>query len=403
MSEVSELNWLLVDMNAFFTSVEQQMNPKLRGKPVAVIPMMAETTSCIAASYEAKAFGVKTGTMVRDAKKMCPGIVFISGRHEHYIEYHQKIIAAIERCHPVTSVLSVDEMGLRLGGRDRKLENAMKLAHEVKQSILQVGEVLTSSVGLAPNRFLAKLASDMQKPNGLISILPSEIPHKFIHLKPRDLCGIGHNMEARLHQYGIVTMRDLWALSVEEMTRVWGGIGGERFYRWLRGEDFLIESESGKSIGHSNVLSPEYRNEQGSQAVLQRLLYKAGVRLRRADMLARRMAVKIRFLDQTKWGMEVKMSECQDDLTLREVLRMILAKKPKKNPLKVSIVLFDFIHQSERTISMFDDPKRTNLTKALDNLNTRYGKHTVYFGGFSQALEAAPTRIAFTSIPDPEI
>jgi len=98
------LNWLFVDLNSYFASVEQQVRPELRGRPVGVVPMMADTTCCIAASYEAKAFGVRTGTIVADAKRMCPEIVLVEGRHEIYTEYHHRVVEAVESCVPVTAV-----------------------------------------------------------------------------------------------------------------------------------------------------------------------------------------------------------------------------------------------------------------------------------------------------------
>src|SRR5438105_174470 len=104
------LNWLFVDLNSYFASVEQQDRVELRGRPVGVVPMLADTTCCIAASYEAKAHGVKTGTIVADAKHMCPNIVLVEARHEIYVEYHHRIVEAVETCLPVTAVMSIDEM-----------------------------------------------------------------------------------------------------------------------------------------------------------------------------------------------------------------------------------------------------------------------------------------------------
>ena len=107
-----ELNWIFVDLNSFFASCEQENRPELRNRPVAVVPLEAETTCCIAASYEAKVFGVKTGTLVGEARRMCPGIVFVEARHDLYVEFHHRIVAAVESCLPVTAVLSIDEMAL---------------------------------------------------------------------------------------------------------------------------------------------------------------------------------------------------------------------------------------------------------------------------------------------------
>src|ERR1700685_2689077 len=129
------LNWLFVDLNSYFASVEQQVRSELRGRPVGVVPMMADTTCCIAASYEAKAFGVRTGTVVAEAKRMCPDIVLVEGRHEIYTEYHHRVVEAVESCVPVTAVCSIDEMACRLIGRERPLLNAIDLGIRVKRAI----------------------------------------------------------------------------------------------------------------------------------------------------------------------------------------------------------------------------------------------------------------------------
>src|SRR5258708_6540014 len=155
-----EVNWLFLDLNSYFASVEQEVRPELRNRPVAVVPSLVDTTCCIAASYEAKWRGVKTGTMVKEAKELCPDIVFVEGRHELYTEYHHKIIAAVETCIPVTAVRSVDEMVCKLIGRERSLLAAMDLGMRIKDAIRkQVGSTLRCSIGLAPNQYLAKVAT----------------------------------------------------------------------------------------------------------------------------------------------------------------------------------------------------------------------------------------------------
>ena len=194
------LNWLFLDLNSYFASVEQELRPELRGRPVAVVPLMADTTCCIAASYEAKAFGVRTGTQVGEAKKMCPGIVLVEARHEEYVDYHHRIVEAVERCIPVAAVMSIDEMACRLIGRERPLLAALELARKVKASVRKhAGATLRCSVGLASNRYLAKVASDMEKPDGLVALTPDILEAALLRLKPRDLPGIGPRMEKRLH------------------------------------------------------------------------------------------------------------------------------------------------------------------------------------------------------------
>src|ERR1019366_8673327 len=253
------LNWLFVDLNSYFASVEQQDRPELRGKPVGVVPMLADTTCCIAESYEAKAFGVRTGKIVGGAKRMCAGIILVEARHELYVDYHHRIVEAVENCLPVAAVLSIDEMACRLIGRERPLMAALDLGRRVKASIQErVGPMLRSSVGLATNRYLAKVASDMEKPNGLVALTHDILPQALSQLTLRDLPGIGARTEKRLNEKGVQTMEQLLALNCEQAGELWGSVWGERLWHWLQGEDFdMAETEHLKSISHSHLLAPE--------------------------------------------------------------------------------------------------------------------------------------------------
>src|ERR1700691_3583524 len=250
------LRWLLVDLNSYFASVEQELRPELRGRPVAVVPVMADTTCAIAASYEAKVFGVRTGTRVGDAKQMCPGIELVEDRHDVYVDYHNRIVEAVERCVPVAAVLSIDEMASSLIGREQPLSAALDLAKRIKISIREnVGQTLRCSIGLAPNRYLAKIASDMDKPDGLVALTSDLLPGALSQLTLRDLPGVGARMEKRLRESGIETMSQLLALDRERLNHAWGGVGGDKLWYWLRGEDFHdAELDHQKSISQSHVL-----------------------------------------------------------------------------------------------------------------------------------------------------
>jgi DNA polymerase-4 len=217
------LRYLFIDMNSYFASVEQQMHPELRGRPVAVAPLNAETTACVAASYEAKKFGIRTGTMVREARRMCPGIVIIPASPRIYVQLHHQIIHAVESVLPVLKVMSIDEMVCRLRGVDRETSNARQLALDVKQAILtKVGVCLKCSIGLAPNIMLAKVASDMQKPDGLTIIENEELPQRLHSLKLTDFPGIGPRMEKRFWRRGVSTVEQLCKLKPEQMAVVFG-------------------------------------------------------------------------------------------------------------------------------------------------------------------------------------
>ena len=418
------LNWLFVDLNSYFASVEQQVRPELRGRPVGVVPMMADTTVCIAASYEAKAFGVRTGTVVADAKRMCPEIVLVEGRHEIYTEYHHRVVEAVESCVPVTAVCSIDEMACRLIGRERHLRVALDLGIRVKQTIREkAGECLRSSVGLATNRYLAKVASDMEKPDGLVALPLDILPDALHQLSLRDLPGIGARTEKRLNEKGIRTMDDLLALDREKTGEMWGSVWGERLFHWLAGEDFEMgELEHQKSISHSHVLAPEMRTAEKAWAVAHKLLHKAAMRLRSAGLWASHIGLAIGFavprsegtpvsrfgVPARGWRSEIKLSECQDNQTLIAALRRLWESRPAgeqyEHPYFIGVQLNNLVPDRLHTLALFDgleeEQSRTRLNATMDQINDKYGMSTLAPAAMLTAYKAAPTRIAFNAIPD---
>ena len=289
------LRSLFVDFNSYFASVEQQIKPHLRGKPVGVLPVMARGTCCIAASYEAKAYGIKTGTSVMDAKRLCPEIVFVEAQHAIYVEFHQRAVAAVERIAPVRQVLSIDEMECELTGSWRNRDKAMAIAHDIKREILStVGSCLRCSIGIAPNTMLAKLASDMQKPDGLVVIEQAELPERLHPLKLQDVQGIGKRMLQRLQVAGIFSMAELCAAPRGVLHSVWGGVAGTEMHDMLRGQWYGPRNTTARSLGHSHVLPPELRNTEGALGVLMRLTQKAAMRLRKQGFYATAMSISVR-------------------------------------------------------------------------------------------------------------
>ena len=191
------LRYIFIDFDSFYASVEQQFRPELRGRPVGIVPSLGvETTCCIAASYEAKACGVKTGTGVREARCLCPGIVFVEAGHSNYVRVHERIKKLVHEIIYVDAVVSIDEMYGRLPPHWQPLEVARAKAMEIKTALATgIGEHIRASIGLAPNRFLAKLASKLEKPNGLTTMDFEEIPEKLYHFKLSDITGIGQRIE----------------------------------------------------------------------------------------------------------------------------------------------------------------------------------------------------------------
>lgn len=399
------LHSLLVDFNSYFASVEQQFEPRLRGKPVVVVPVMADSTCCIAASYEAKKFGIKTGTRVALARRMCPELEVIEARPALYVETHHALIAAVDSCMHVEEVLSIDEMRCELTRKWRQRECAEDLARLIKKTIAKnVGEFLRSSIGIAPNPLLAKAASDMQKPDGLVVIEKSALPQCLFHLELRDFCGIGRRMETRLHTAGIHTVEALCAAPRGHLRRIWGGVEGERMFDSLRGEMILRPPTSKSTLGHSHVLAPEQRNDLDALAVLHRLLQKAAMRLRKEGYFARGLQLFVEFLHAGGFSLEQRFLETQDTIELARTMCESWSRRPRGGlPLLVGVLLIDLVNEKNYTPSLFpDDCRRRDLFASLDALNLRYGKNALYFGGSHRARDSAPMRIAFTRVPDLE-
>ncbi len=401
------LRYLFLDFNAYFASVEQQMNPLLRNKPTVVVPMLADSTCCIAASYEAKKCGIKTGTLVSEAKKLCPDLKIVKAQHRAYVEYHHKLVETVGTCIPVDQVMSIDEMVCSLIGRQKIRENAVKLAHQIKRTIAEkVGEYLKCSVGIAPNRFLAKTATDMQKPDGLVVIEEKDLPKCLYQLKLSDLTGIGRRMEVRLRRHGIYTVETLCSLPKARLKGVWGGIEGERMYAQLRGEDVKRPPTHRQTVGHSHVLPPKQRNKEEAFAVLNRLLQKAAMRMRYLGYAAGAVSIGVRFLGGIKWREEISFAHTQNTIALMRALEKMWERYPaiKEKPLSVGTTLFKLLREEESTPIFFEDyDKVKSLNRAVDGLNKKYGFASAYYATSHSAVKSAPMRIAFTQIPNLEI
>jgi DNA polymerase-4 len=398
------LRALLLDFNSYFASVEQQLRPELRGRPVGILPVMAETTCCIAASYQAKRLGIKTGTSVMEARQLCPQVVFVEARPAVYVEMHHRLMDVVNSVIAITEVLSIDEVVCELTGSWQREEVAVKLAKTAKAKILaEVGECLTSSVGIGPNRFIAKMASNMQKPDGLTVVHGEDLPQALYPLKLSDIHGVGRAMLIRLEDAGIHTVEDLCQADRASLRRVWGGVEGERMYDRLRGEEVPMPPTRRGSIGHSHVLPPNLRYDGGAYAVLSKLTQKAARRLRAEGFLAKRLEVRVDYRQRAPWVVEGRINAMSDTLGFLRMLDTLWAERPHgREPIKVGMVLKELTRADQAALPLFPTLSAApGLDAVLDKLHQRFGHDAVYFGGAFQAIHAAPMRISFTHIPDP--
>ena len=413
----SGLRWLYVDFNSYFASVEQQLNPVLRGKPVAVVPVETDATCAIAASYEAKAYGIKTGTPIYEAKKICPDIICVLARHEHYVTFHQRILEEIDRHIPVTAVCSIDEVACRLMSNETSPERATEIALSIKKGLAaNIGEYVRCSIGIAPNRYLAKVATDLQKPDGLTILKPEDIPQKLFTLKLRDLPGIGHNMEKRLWLAGINDLPTLWKYSAPHLRKVWGSVWGEKMWYMLRGVEVPEEETKRSTIGHSHVMAPELRAPDKAKFVARRLLLKAASRLRRMEYFASTLSLSARIENGPRLAGSLHCYRAQDSMTflhmLDELWDALLKESRGARLKKISITLHDLSPAGDLQpelfaplpeLEMLRRQRASKLSMALDRINHRFGRDSVLVGMLpSQGRSFSGTKIAFTRIPDIE-
>jgi DNA polymerase IV len=397
-----------MDMNCYFASCEQHLVPKLRGKPVAVTPVIADGGCCIATSYAARSCGVKTGCSVGEARKLCPEIEIVKSRPDEYIKIHHQLLDLVENCMHIESVCSIDEWCCPLTGKWREPDEAVALAKKIKAKLADFSPVLRCSIGLAPNHYLAKVGSDMRKPDGLMLLRDEDLPQALYEMKNlRDLCGIGKHMEQRLNYYGIGTVKQLCELSREHMRIIWGGVFGERFYMKLHGME-VPETETNRSqIGHSRVLPPELRNKDSVRACSFRLMQRAAVRLRAEEYVSGRMFFQLNLLNEPPWEDSISMPPSRDTPGFVDVLKKLWNRCPRtcNKPIYCAVIFCELEPVRDSTMSLFsnDEHKDDALAAAIDSLARKYGQKSLYFGGAMGAIEDGPPRISFTRVPDLDI
>ena len=415
------LRWLFLDLNSYFASVEQQLQPELRGRPVLVAPVMSDTTVAIAASVEAKRFGIRTGTPVWEAKRRCRELIITPARHDRYVAFHEAIVAEIWRHIPVTQVCSIDEVACRLMDNENSVAAATALARRIKAGIrANVGDCLTASVGIAPNRLLAKLASDLHKPDGLVVLTADALPHRLFDLPLTAIAGIGPRMARRLAQEGINDIRQLIERPPRAAGSAWGGTGGDRLWYLLHGVDLPEKPSQSRSIGHSHVLSPGKRGFAAARLTARRLALKAASRLRRKGARTRLLLLHARFEDdKSRWAASAKLPATEDSFVILAALEPLLAQlraagrghQGGGQVRLIGVTLADIGPAVAEQHSLFahlpaGDPlareaRGVALSRAMDVLNEKFGRNAVSVGALTGGrIDQVGAKIAFGRIPE---
>jgi len=374
---------LHLDLDAFFAQVEEVANPLLQGKPIFVVGHSMTSGVVLTANYEARKYGVKTGMSLRDAKNLCPFALLVPADCSKYSDTAEQIFAYLVTYTPLVEVFSIDEAFMDLTDTYSFWGTPERIAQRVKRWVLESFH-LTLSIGIAPNKLLAKLASDRNKPNGLFRIRPSEVDAILKDLPVQELCGIGERIKFHLNQMGIFTAGDLGQFSETVLLERFGIIGSvlKRMGQGIDHSPVLPADHWGeaKSMSHSYTLPRPVQNRETAFRYLLWLAEKVGRRLRRRHYEGQTLHTTVRFSDFETISKQKNLPFfVNDGKSIFEHAKRIFTgiDRPRK-PIRLLSVGVSGLRPAGREKWLFEEfKKRGRLTKAFDSINDKYGEFTL--------------------------
>ncbi len=395
LRRVSARTILHADMDAFFAAVEQRDDPALRGKPV-IVGGLGRRGVVSTASYEARRFGVHSAMPTARARSLCPLGVYLSPRMDAYAAVSATVQAIFERFTPLVEPLSLDEAFLDVTGSRALFGDGRAIAERIQREVREATE-LSVSVGVAPCKYVAKVASDLRKPGGLVVVEPGDEAAFLAPLPVSRLWGAGPVMQRRLDALGLRTIGDLAITSRERLAEAIGAAAADHFLALAHGDDprEVVPERDPLSIGRETTFEQDLVDDLEIDRVLAQLCESVAQRLRAEAKCARVVRVKLRFPPFETHGCQVRVPEAiDDDLGLLRVARTLLAKgRPAGRPLRLLGVTAAELEErsaSPRQLGLFDapseDPARVRrLTRAMDELRERFGDGVIRRGAAGTA------------------
>lgn len=393
-----------IDLNSCFATVEQQANPLLRGKPIAVCAYTTPSGCILAPSVEAKNYGVKTGMRVRDGKKLCPDLIALNCDPPKYRHVHKALAAILEDYTYDYSPKSIDEFVLNLSGFPAIKRGIFEVGNEIKKRIRQeVGDWMRVSIGIAPNRFLAKTASSLYKPDGLNEINKDNFLQVYSFLGLTDLCGINYRNERRLNKVGIHTVLDFYNSDVHRLKIAFSSILGYYWYLRLRGWEIDAINFSRRSFGNSYALPTHSGSKSDLLPILQKLVEKTGTRLRRAGYKTKGVHLSLNFKNGGYWHKGKKLKRVIfDSRDIYQEMARLLSECPFNLPVRV-LAETCFYLTTENVIQdeIFTDVlKKQSLVTSIDDINEVWGDFTVVPARMLGSVGHVHDRIAFGNVTE---
>ncbi len=378
-----------VDMDAFFASVEQQTFPFLRGKPVGVCGDPESRTVISAASYEARACGVKTAMTLPEARRLCPEIILVGGDPAKYIDTSIRILAIYTQFTDLVEVFSIDEAFLDVTQSLHLFGGAEAIAREIKKQ-LRKRFGLTCSIGIAPNKLLAKLIGEMHKPDGLTTIQPEEVPALLEKIPVEEMCGIGPKTTAKLNRLGIKTCADLGRYPEKELVRLFG-VNGAHLHRMGKGIDespvmpYLHEPET-KSMGHSLTLDKDTRDMAVVRHRLLQLSEQVGRRLRQDRYAGRTVSLVLRYADfTTKVRQRSLKTHINDGHRIYQIgLRLFNELYQPPRFVRLLGISVSNLVRDLKQVTAFENQRTNSLFQVMDDINNRFGEFSIARASLTQ-------------------
>lgn len=393
-----------IDLNSCFATIEQQANPLLRGRPVAVAAYTTANGCILAPSIEAKALGIKVGMRVREGKLLCPDLIVLPPDPQKYRFVNRRLLGLFRTYTPHVEVKSIDEMNLDFGqGLDHQ-RGLHKIGRAIKVAIRQnIGDWLTVSVGIAPNRYLAKLAASLHKPDGLDEIGAHNLRAVLSTMALTDLFGIKERNRTRLVQAGIHTPLDMLDASPQTLLSAFGGITGYYWHLRLRGWEIDDADIRRGSIGHSYALQNQRADPDEIARLISKLSEKVGMRMRRAGYSARGVMLSILYRDGAYWHKRTVSSTplfASADIYRRAM--QLYGQAPTGRPIHtLTVSCFELSKGLHQQLSFLaDEQKKRRLTQAIDAINQRWGDFTIIPARMIGMEGIILDRIAFGSVKD---
>lgn len=370
-----------VDMDAFYASVEQRDDPSLLGKPVVVGGRPNSRSVVSAASYEARKFGIHSAMPMAEALRRCPQAIILPVNMRKYQDVSLQIQEIFMTYTPLVEPLSLDEAFLDVTESTSLFGSAESIAVLIKQRIRQE-LTLTASVGLACNKFLAKIASDLQKPNGFVIVSPDRIQEFLDPLFVERVWGVGKKTAEQLSALHVKTVKDLRSLKEEQLTQLFGVLGTQLF-QLAQGIDHRpVESERlVKSIGRETTFAADISDLDLLETELLKLSVDVGRKLRREDTKAKTITIKIRYNDFRTLSRAHTLQQTTDlDNVIYHEACLLLRELSVKQPIRlIGVTLNNLTNKSDTQLSLFQEPQKNMeaLTKTIDAVNQKYGKNSI--------------------------